>query len=285
MCHFKPMKHMILRLLLCFIPLFAALTQVRAEIRAGAWLTLPDIRLRLLIAQEGGSNVQGGVEMQLAPGFKTYWKNPGDSGVPPRFDFSASRGVSGVEVRYPLPRLLDDKAGGSLIGYENHIIFPFEAMRDAQTPLAVQLKLDFAICGTMCIPLSVEMAADGANMQAEAGADALKTAFAHAPKPEAGDVQPADIRLYRLSSGTKPRWQVTVPFKGAAADMRAFPEGKEFLTVTAITPAEPGMVSVVLEGEALSGTEARFNPARLTFGVEGHARDIPLDLDGAVMLP
>src|SRR5512134_1370659 len=54
----------------------------------------------------GQSALRAGVEIRLAPGWKTYWRYPGDSGVPPRFDFSGSQNVKSVTVRYPAPQRL-----------------------------------------------------------------------------------------------------------------------------------------------------------------------------------
>ena len=45
------------------------------------------------------------LQLDLAPGWKTYWRQPGDSGLAPRFDFSQSEGVQKVEVIYPTPKI------------------------------------------------------------------------------------------------------------------------------------------------------------------------------------
>src|ERR1051325_831663 len=52
-----------------------------------------------------------GVEIHLAAGWKTYWRYPGDAGVPPRFDFSGSRNVKSVAVRWPAPQRLSGRSG------------------------------------------------------------------------------------------------------------------------------------------------------------------------------
>lgn len=55
----------------------------------------------------------GGIAIQLQPGWHTYWRTPGDSGVPPRFDFSKSDNVEAVTVLWPAPRKFEDGAGGT----------------------------------------------------------------------------------------------------------------------------------------------------------------------------
>src|SRR3981081_2121280 len=66
---------------------------------------------------------RAGVEIRLADGWKTYWRYPGDSGVPPRFDFTRSRNVKSVTVRWPAPQRLTDESGTS-IGYKHEGVFP-----------------------------------------------------------------------------------------------------------------------------------------------------------------
>ena len=68
---------------------------------------------------------RAGIEIRLAPGWKTYWRYPGDSGIPPRFDFSHSTNVKSVTVRYPAPQRLTDESGTS-IGYKHGVVFPLE---------------------------------------------------------------------------------------------------------------------------------------------------------------
>src|ERR1700746_344681 len=73
--------------------------------------------LRLLAGSRSGSVLLGGIAMQLEPGWKTYWRSPGDSGVPPRFDFSKSDNVEAVTVLWPAPKKFDDGAGGRSLRY------------------------------------------------------------------------------------------------------------------------------------------------------------------------
>ena len=62
--------------------------------------------------------MRGGIEIKLQPGWKTYWRYPGDSGVPPRFDFSGSDNLGRAKVLYPAPHLFTDETGNSL-GYKD----------------------------------------------------------------------------------------------------------------------------------------------------------------------
>jgi len=80
---------------------------------ASAWDGTQRSAVRLIAGTrvEGGAALRAGIEMRVAPGWKTYWRYPGDSGVPPRFDFSKSRNVKSVNVRWPAPQRLADESG------------------------------------------------------------------------------------------------------------------------------------------------------------------------------
>src|SRR5580704_8451102 len=86
--------------------------------------------------------VRAGIEIKLDSGWKTYWRDPGDSGVPPKLDFSGSDNVKTVTVLWPAPQRFPDGAGGNSIGYSDHVVLPLRiAPQDAAKQLSLQLKL------------------------------------------------------------------------------------------------------------------------------------------------
>lgn len=108
--------------------------------------------VRLVAGGQSGAVHRAGIEIRLAPGWKTYWRYPGDSGIPPRFDFSNSKNVKSVTVRYPAPHRLTDESGTS-IGYKNGVVFPLDIVpQDAARPVMLVVKADYAVCEKICIP-------------------------------------------------------------------------------------------------------------------------------------
>lgn len=137
--------------------------------RAGvesAWSAPAGTAVRLLGGAKTDGQINGGIEIRLTPGWKTYWRYPGDSGIPPRFDWSGSHNVEHVEILWPAPVRFDD--GGSFsIGYKKDVVIPFKVTpRDASQPIELKLALDFAICEKICQPanalLSLDVPAEGA---------------------------------------------------------------------------------------------------------------------------
>jgi DsbC/DsbD-like thiol-disulfide interchange protein len=102
------------------------------------------------------SDVRAGVEIKLGPGWKTYWRYPGDSGVPPRFDFAQSLNVKSVNVLWPAPDHFVDEAGQS-IGYKDSVIFPLQITpQDPTKPITLRVALDYAVCEKLCVPAKGE---------------------------------------------------------------------------------------------------------------------------------
>ena len=109
----------------------------------------PDCRRQT--AGDAGT-LRAGIEIKLQPGWKTYWRYPGDTGVPPRFDFAGSDNLGTAKVLYPAPHSFSDEAGTS-IGYKDSVIFPVHVTpRDPSKPVTLTLKIDYAVCEKLCIP-------------------------------------------------------------------------------------------------------------------------------------
>jgi DsbC/DsbD-like thiol-disulfide interchange protein len=101
----------------------ATFSSARAQ-DASPWAQDDHSAVRLLAGSRSGAVVLGGVAFRLQPGWKTYWRTPGDSGVPPRFDFSKSDNVEAVTVLWPAPRPFPDGAGGTSLGYKDQVVLP-----------------------------------------------------------------------------------------------------------------------------------------------------------------
>src|SRR5215468_6275898 len=98
---------------------------------ASPWQKESHSAVRLLAGSSSGAVLLGGIAFQLQPGWKTYWRTPGDSGVPPRFDFSKSDNVEAVTVLWPAPTRFDDGASGYSVGYHDQVVLPLRIVAKA----------------------------------------------------------------------------------------------------------------------------------------------------------
>jgi DsbC/DsbD-like thiol-disulfide interchange protein len=160
----------------------------------------------------GVRTLRAGIEIKLKNGWHTYWRYPGDSGVPPVFDFSKSQNVKHAEVRYPAPRKFPDGAGGQSIGYTGDVIWPVDVVpSDPSRPAVLHVAIDYAVCEKLCIPAkaNLELSVNGGSSAAEA---VVSAAEARVPKQsKIGDEGPLAVRaVHREAGGGKPRIVVDV---------------------------------------------------------------------------
>jgi DsbC/DsbD-like thiol-disulfide interchange protein len=128
---------------------------------ASSWVELHNARVRMLAgppALKTSKSYLAGVEITLGEGWKTYWRMPGDAGVPPNFNWAGSTNVASVEVRYPAPFRLHEP-GAETIGYKNSVLFPIEVVpMDAGRPVDLALTVEFGVCREICIPAEAKFA-------------------------------------------------------------------------------------------------------------------------------
>lgn len=128
-----------------------------------------------------------GFALDLAPGWKTYWRRPGDAGIAPDFDWSGSDNLGALRVIWPAPELfLSD--GLRSIGYHDQMVLPLEITpRDPARPVRLRLSADLGICETICVPLHLELSADLPAPEDAAAVDQalIGAALAQVPQPGA----------------------------------------------------------------------------------------------------
>jgi len=179
---------------------------------------------------------RAGIEIRLDPGWKTYWRYPGDSGVPPSFDFAGSTNLKSVTVLWPAPQKFPDGAGGFSIGYTGGVVLPLRVMpQDAAKPTSLRVKAAYAVCEKLCVPAEAmaEIMLPGQPGSHEAD---LAAAEARVPRPVAPGTEgslgirsvhregagadarvvvavmaPADARVELFVEGPTPNWALPLP--------------------------------------------------------------------------
>jgi DsbC/DsbD-like thiol-disulfide interchange protein len=176
------------------LSIVCAAMEVRAE-DSSPWQRDAHSAVRLLAGSRSGAVLLGGISIQLQPGWHTYWRTPGDSGVPPHFDFSKSDNVEAVTVMWPAPIKFDDGAGGTALGYKRQVTLPLRIVpKSADKPVTLRADINYAVCDKLCIP--VEASAQLAFASVASTEDGnLSEALNTVPKPaNVGDPNPLTIR-------------------------------------------------------------------------------------------
>jgi DsbC/DsbD-like thiol-disulfide interchange protein len=198
--------------------LFASSFSVEAQAQdASPWQKDGHSAVRLLAGSRSGAVLLGGVAFQLQPGWKTYWRTPGDSGVPPRFDFSKSDNVEAVTVLWPAPKKFDDGAGGVSLGYHDQIVLPLRIVaKNVDKPVTLRAEINYAVCEKLCIPVeaNAELAFNGVASTEDS---ALFAALDTVPKPaNVGDPNPLTIRDVKREGKSEVLVDVVTPDDRAA---------------------------------------------------------------------
>lgn len=122
---------------------------------AAHWTERGPASMRLIAGgQRADGSYLAGLMVRIRPGWKMYWRSPGEAGVPPLFDWSGSGNLQQAQIRWPLPMRFT-LYGLQTYGYHDEVILPVYIRPDRpEKPVNLQLQADLAICSTICIPVS-----------------------------------------------------------------------------------------------------------------------------------
>ncbi|MCW2272973.1 hypothetical protein GJ654_02575 [Rhodoblastus acidophilus] len=98
-----------------------------------------------------------GLHIRLRGDALTYWRDPGEAGVAPMFDFASSKNLAEAEALFPQPTRYDE-GGAQAFGYKHEVIFPLRlSAKDPNKPIVLELVLDYSVCEKLCYPLHASL--------------------------------------------------------------------------------------------------------------------------------
>lgn len=202
----------------------------RAELRPG-W-------------QMQSGNQMAAVHLSLNDGWKTYWRSPGDNGIPPQFDWSGSENVKSVQFHWPRPHVYD-VSGFKTIGYKHDLVLPVEVTpKDPSRAMRLKASVDLGVCSDICIPASFSF--EAALPRPGASDDTIRRALGQraSTAKEAGLTQIA-CTLSATDDGLRISAQIEIPSTG----------GSETVV---FEPGQPGVwvseADVTRQGKRLTAT-------------------------------
>ncbi len=139
--------------------LAAGLAAGPAAALSSDWLDHDQARVRLLAAPgggpsgaESGEDLRLGLQFELEPGWKIYWRTPGQAGIPPELDWSGSDNLAAAEIRWPVPHRFT-LFGIDTFGYSDSVVLPIRArLERAGAPARLEAQLTYLICSDICVP-------------------------------------------------------------------------------------------------------------------------------------
>ncbi len=132
-----------------------------------------------------GDRHMAAIRIRLAPGWKTYWRAPGEGGVPTVLRLTEAHGVDGMAIHWPRPSVFFTN-GLRSIGYEGDVILPLEFALSTSGEAAVSGHLNLGVCLDVCMPISVDLAGILPDQSARDGAIAAALSDRPLSAAEAG---------------------------------------------------------------------------------------------------
>lgn len=198
------------------------------------------------------------VRLTLAQGWKTYWRSPGDAGIPPDFDWSGSQNVKSVRFHWPTPSIFHTN-GMRTIGYHDELVLPIEVVpQDPSRPIRLNAEMEMGVCRDVCIPATIDLRAD---LSGRGAPDArIRTALAHRPAT-AREARMGDVTctIRPIDDGLAITARMTMP-----------PQGGPELVV--IEPADGAIwvseARTTRQGNTLTATADMVGPTNAPFALD-----------------
>lgn len=134
----------------------ATLPTLGAQAASSNWHHVDGGSIRIVTSgtPDAAGQLRGALEIRLKPGWKTYWRDPGASGVPPTLDMMAGAQATPVEINFPAPSRFDD-GYAEWAGYDHSVSLALTIDLPANTPAPTSLEanLFLGLCETICIPV------------------------------------------------------------------------------------------------------------------------------------
>jgi suppressor for copper-sensitivity B len=190
-----------IRVAVSLLLLFAFVLPEPAWAAASGWDSHPYGAARLITATEATGSARQldmALQLRLTPGWHTYWRTPGDAGIPPTIDWSGSENLASAVVAWPAPQRLPPLGGLETLGYVDGVVLPLTiTLAHPGAPLHLHAEVDYASCKEVCIPYHASLDLKLPAGLAQPGPEAPLIAAAEALVP--GDLPAAGFRLFNAT--------------------------------------------------------------------------------------
>jgi DsbC/DsbD-like thiol-disulfide interchange protein len=233
-------------------------------------------QMRLIAGTPHGDGLYtAAAEIKLAATAITYWRAPGDAGVPPTFSFQGSENLASATAAYPAPQRINEQ-GLEAFGYRGGVTFPIAVVaRDPAKPVHLRLTLDYAVCDNICLPARSVATLQLPQNGASAAEKLVAQAAARVPVPLTKAAVEKEIVINADPAAQRPRWILT--WNGAVLPIDLFAEAPDGWDIETKKLADRRF-SLVATQRPLKGLPARVS-AQLTLTTAQQSYVFAVDLD------
>lgn len=215
------------------------------------------------------------LRITLNPGWKTYWRAPGDAGIPPRITWKGSRNLQAVDLSWPTPEVFDQN-GMRSIGYAEEVVIPVQiAPQRAGKPMTVKAQLEIGVCRDICVPQTIKVKAE---LPPKGSRDArIATAMVDQPlSAQEARVGKVSCKVSPTADGLRLTASINMPHAGGT-EIAVIEAGDPHIWVAEGTTKRRGN-TLVAETEMMHVDEVPFmldrSAVRITVLGSSHAVDI-----------
>lgn len=255
-------------LCLAILPAFAA------QASSSDWHHVEGGSIRLVTsgAPDAQGHLRGALEIRLKPGWKTYWRDPGASGVPPTLEATAGNETAPVEIGFPAPARFDD-GYATWAGYDHPVslALTFALPEGSTNPQRLEAQIFLGLCETICIPVQASLLLDpGASASDPEHESVVENAFTALPRPARADFS---ARLVEVAEDAV-LISAELPEGAAAPDL--FVASTQSLTLDTPVRTQAGSQTLfrvpVIGGKGMAGEELNYTLTTETGAVSGSLR-------------
>ncbi len=189
--------------------MFAAVFPAKAQDAASPWFSTDQGRVRLIAASPvvgNGESVTLGLQFELQPHWKIYWRSPGDAGYPPRLDWNGSKNLASADIAWPAPQRFS-VLGLETMGYTDAVVLPIDVrLIEKRKALSLDASLDYLTCNDICIPYTTKLRLDLPAGPPAKGAQGYAALIAQYQAQVPGDGAEAGLKLLgaEIETGSRP---------------------------------------------------------------------------------
>lgn len=258
------------------------------------WQTVAGAHVRVIASGPQDTSPVGdaAIQIRLDPGWHTYWRFPGEAGIPTTADFAGSTGIDGARLRFPPPQTYSDPYSTSIV-YRDEVVLPIDleaGKTDGSATLRVHLV--FGVCREICVPgearFELPLNATGSDFAARM---AISSARLTLPRPQ-GEAPPriASIGLSAneraagttdgTTNGTGGKLAISVELPAGAGDLALYAEGAtgSYNGVPKLVSRKGGVAVFSLPMQGLQKAQDGSQPLSLVLVVDGNAVEHQVDL-------
>lgn len=216
------------------------------------------------------------LRVRLAPGWKTYWRAPGEGGIPPRFDWEGSQNLTGVAFHWPTPEVFHQN-GMRSIGFEGQLVLPMELVPATPgQPIQIRATLEIGVCEDICIPMQLPISADVGG----AGGPDARISSALNARPDTArqaGLRTIRCRIEPISDGLRLTATLTMPALGPSEDVVFELPDQSIWVAEAVTQRQDNTLTTMTELVPPSGAPFLLDRSQVRITVLSRGRGAQIE--------